>query len=399
MIQFAKPDITSAEINNVETTLKSGWLTGGPKVADFSRAVAAHCGTDRAVCYDSCTAAMEMSLRALGIGPGDEVITTPYTYTATAEVIRNVGAKIVFCDLKRNTFEMDYEKLPDLITEKTKAVMPVDYGGVPCRYADLFQAISSKGSLYHPSTPLQKSLGRIAVVADAAHSFGASYDGHPIGCVADFTCFSFHVLKPITTGGEGGAAVWRDFDNIDNDLLERKMSLLGDHGQTGKNIHKIHGREWEYDISLFGYNHIMTDVDAAAGLGQLDRMTELTTAREKLTRAYYKHLPDCVEAGLQHFGNGYTSSFHLFPIRIPGAREDERNRVFAHMVDAGISCNVHYKPLPMFTAYIREGFDIADYPEAYNTYKNMITLPYHTHMTEDDVAEVCLEIERAVKAL
>ena len=186
--------------------------------------------------------AMEMSLRALDIGPGDEVITTPYTYSATAEVIRNVGAKIVFCDLKHDSFEMDYEKLSGLITERTKAVMPVDYGGVPCRYADLFQAISSKASLYHPSTPLQKSIGRVAVVADAAHSFGAGYEGYPIGCVADFTCFSFHVLKPITTGGEGGAAVWRDFDNIDNDLLERRMALLGDHGQTGKNIHKIHGR-------------------------------------------------------------------------------------------------------------------------------------------------------------
>lgn len=399
MIQFAKPDITSEEIGRVENTLKSGWLTGGPTVSAFAYKVAYNSGADHAVCYDSCTAAMEMSLRALGIGPGDEVITTPYTYSATAEVIRNVGAKIVFCDLKPGSFEMDYEKLPDLITEKTKAVMPVDYGGVPCRYADLFQAISSKSSLYHPSTPLQKSIGRVAVVADAAHSFGASYEGYPIGAVADFTCFSFHVLKPITTGGEGGAAVWRDFDNIDNEILANRMALLGDHGQTGKNINGIHGREWEYDIALFGYNHIMTDVDAAAGIGQIERMDLLTAARENLTRDYYKFLPDCVDAGLQHFGKDYTSSMHLFPIRIPGVGEKERNQVFAHMVDAGISCNVHYKPLPMFTAYIREGFDIADYPEAYNTYKNLITLPYHTHMTSGDVEKVCREIERAVKAL
>lgn len=399
MIQFAKPDITSAEILKVESTLKSGWLTGGPKVATFRMEIAAISGADHAVCYDSCTAAMEMSLRALGIGPGDEIITTPYTYSATAEVIRNVGAKIVFCDLKPGTFEMDYGKLPGLITERTKAVMPVDYGGVPCRYADLFQAISSKASLYHPSTPLQKNIGRVAVVADAAHSFGASYEGYSVGGVADFTCFSFHVLKPITTGGEGGAVVWRDFDNIDNDLLERRLALLGDHGQTEKNISGIHGREWEYDIALFGYNHIMTDVDAAAGLGQLDRMKELYSAREALTKIYYLNLPGSVEAALQHFGKDYTSSMHLFPIRIPGAGENERNRVFASLLDDGIACNVHYKPLPMFTAYIREGFDIQDYPAAYDTYKNLITLPYHTHMTVDDVELVCAAVERAVKAL
>ena len=290
-------------------------------------------------------------------------------------------------------------RLPEFITERTKAVMPVDYGGIPCRYGDLFQAISSKASLYHPSTPLQKSIGRVAVVVDAAHSFGASYEGYPIGAVADFTCFSFHVLKPITTGGEGGAVVWRDFDNIDNDLLERRMALLGDHGQTGKNISGIHGREWEYDITLFGYNHIMTDVDAAAGLGQLDRMKELYSAREALTKLYYLNLPGSVEAALQHFGKEYTSSMHLFPIRIPGAGESERNRVFASLLDDGIACNVHYKPLPMFTAYIREGFDIQDYPAAYDTYKNLITLPYHTHMTVDDVERVCAAVEKAVKAL
>lgn len=222
--------------------------------------IAAISGADHAVCYDSCTAAMEMSLRALGIGPGDEIITTPYTYSATAEVIRNVGAKIVFCDLKPGTFEMDYGKLPGLITERTKAVMPVDYGGVPCRYADLFQAISSKASLYHTSTPLQKSIGGSPLWLTPPIASAPATKVNSVGGVADFTCFSFHVLKPITTGGEGGAVVWRDFDNIDNDLLERRLALLGDHGQTEKNISGIHGREWEYDIALFGYNHIMTDV-------------------------------------------------------------------------------------------------------------------------------------------
>lgn len=399
MIQFAKPDITSAEISRAESTLKSGWITSGPKAKEFASEIASACCADHAVCYDSCTAAMEMSLRALGIGPGDEVITTPYTYSATAEVIRNVGAKIVFCDLKPGTFEMDYERMADLITEKTKAVMPVDFGGIPCKYVELFQAISSKASLYHPSTPLQKSIGRVAVVADAAHSFGAEYEGYPVGSVADFTCFSFHVLKSITTGGEGGAIVWRDFDDIDNDRLERELALLGDHGQTGKGITGIRGREWEYDIALFGYNHIMTDVDAAIGLGQLDRFAELQARRTVITTAYYENMPAGVAPALQHFGKGYTSSMHLFPIHVLGAGENERNEVFARMREAGICCNVHFKPLPMFTAYIRAGFNIEDYPAAYGAYKNLITLPYHTHMTVDDVKLVCDTLGKAVLGL
>lgn len=397
MIPFAKPDITGAEAFAAKETLLSGWLTGGPVVQRFAQKIAEFCCADHAVCFDSCTAALEMSLRALGIGPGDEVITTPYTYTATAEVIHNVGARIVFCDLKAGTFEMDYEMLADLITERTKAVIPVDIGGVPCRYGELFQAISSKASLYHPSTPLQKSIGRVAVIADAAHSFGAEYRGYMVGCVADFTCFSFHVLKSITTGGEGGAVVWRDFDNIDNDRLERRIALLGDHGQTGKGITGHHGREWEYDIALLGYNHIMTDVDAAVGLAQIDRFHKIAEKRKELTLKYREVLPDCVEAGLDHFGTGYVSAMHLFPIRIPGAGERERDRVFGELLDAGISCNVHYKPLPMFTAYIRLGFDIQDYPVAYDTFKNLITLPYHTSMSAQDVELVCRELEKAVR--
>lgn len=397
MIPFARPDITGREAFAAKETLLSGWLTGGPAVKRFAQKVADFCCADHAVCYDSCTAALEMSLRALGIGPGDEVITTPYTYSATAEVIRNVGARIVFCDLRPGTFEMDYSVLPDLITPRTKAVIPVDIGGVPCRYGELFQAISSKASLYHPSTPLQKSIGRVAVVADAAHSFGAAYEVYCVGCVADFTCFSFHVLKSITTGGEGGAVVWRDFDNIDNDCLEQRLALLGDHGQTGKGATGEPGRAWEYDIALFGYNHIMTDVDASVGLAQLDRFGEIMASRIKLTTLYYRSLPDCVEPCLQHFGPNFTSAMHLFPIRIPGAGEGERNRVFAELAEAGVSCNVHYKPLPMFTAYIRAGFDIQDYPVAYDTFKNLITLPYHTEMSNNDVELVCNALRKAVE--
>lgn len=397
MIPFAKPDITGKEAFAAKETLLSGWLTTGPNVKRFAARLAEFCDADHAVCYDSCTAALEMSLRALGVGPGDEVITTPYTYSATAEVIRNVGARIVFCDLRPGTFEMNYSVLPDLITAKTKAVIPVDIGGVPCNYGELLGAISSKASLYHPSTPLQKSIGRVAIVADAAHSFGATWGIWKVGAIADFTCFSFHVLKSITTGGEGGAIVWRNFDNIDNARLEYRLALLGDHGQTEKGISGEKGRAWEYDIALFGYNHIMTDIDASIGLAQLDRFSEIMKAREALTHEYYATLPDCVEPCIQHFGPGYTSAMHLFPVRIPGYEEYERNRVFAEMLDAGVSCNVHYKPLPMFTAYIRAGFDIWDYPVAYDTFKNLITLPYHTSMSHDDIELVCDALRKAVE--
>lgn len=399
MIQFARPDITERDTAAAEATLLSGWLTGGPKVNEFSEKIATFCGADRAVCYDSCTAALEMSLRALGIGPGDEVITTPYTYSATAEVIRNVGARIVFCDLKAGTFEMDYEKMADLITKSTKAVIPVDIGGVPCNYGALLGAISNKASLYHPSTPLQKSIGRVAVVADAAHSFGASWLNWKVGAIAYFTCFSFHVLKSITTGGEGGAVVWRNFDSLDNDRLESQLQLLGDHGQTGKGISGEIGRVWEYDIALFGYNHIMTDVDASVGIAQLERFDEIMEKRIGITKLYYDWLPHCVQPCLQHFSGELVSALHLFPVRIPGADEGERNRVFAGMVGAGIACNVHYKPLPMFTAYIRNGFDILDYPVAYDTFKSLITLPYHTGMSREDIWSVCETIGKVVRGV
>jgi len=396
MIQFAKPDISEAEILAAETTLRSGWITNGPRTKQFAKMIMAICGSDHVVCYDSCTAALEMCLRALGVGPGDEVITTPYTYSATAEVIRNVGAKIVFCDLEQGTFEMNYELLPELVTERTKAVIPVDIGGIPCNYAELFHAISQKTNLFKPTTPLQRSIGRIAVIADAAHSFGASYNGCVIGTVADFTCFSFHALKSITTGGEGGAAVWKNFERINNDRLEEKLSLLGDHGQTGKGITGIHGREWEYDIELFGYNHIMTDIDAAIGMAQLSRYSEISEKRKMLVKAYEENLPTNVLPSLNHQNGKYVSSMHLFPIRIPHSDEARRNAIFAKMLDAGIQCNVHYKPLPMFTAYIRQGFNIKDYPIAYETFSNLLTLPFHTFLEYSDIEYICDTLGKAV---
>lgn len=399
MIPFAKPDITNIETMKAGKTLASGWITQGPKVREFAGKVAEIVGADHAVCYDSCTAAMEMSLRVLGIGEGDEVITTPYTYSATAEVIRNVGARIVFCDLKKDSFEMDYDRMGSLISERTKAVIPVDYGGIPCDYDKIKDVLSGHRDVFAPKNELQESIGRIAIVADAAHSFGASYKDVPVGRVADFTCFSFHVLKPITTGGEGGAVTWKNFDGINNDRLARILALYGDHGQTGKNISNTPGKEWEYDIELFGYNHIMTDVDASVGLGQLERVQELKDKRAAVAEGYYKGLPERIKPGLFHFGGDYKSSMHLFPVRILEVGEHGRNAVFSKMQQAGISCNVHYKPLPMFTAYRNAGFKIEDYPEAYNMYSNLITLPFHTFMKQEDVDEVCKELRKAVDSL
>ena len=391
MINFASPDMTFLEQKNASEVIRSHWLTAGPKVNEFAEAIRQYCGADHAVCYDSCTAAMEMSLRVLGVGPGDEVITTPYTYTATAEVIRNLGAKIVFCDLQPDSFEMDYSLLGKLITPKTKAIIPVDIGGKMCDYGLLLTALKLKANVFVPASPVQKSLGRIAIVADAAHSFGASRSGRMSGSVADFTCFSFHVLKVITTGGEGGAVLFRDFDGVDNEQLEVELKLLGDHGQTRRftKMQDNGGNRWEYDIALFGYNHIMTDVDATVGLAQLVRMDELVPKRARIFERYDELLRPYGLPAIQHFGDDFVSSMHLYPVRFAGAGESERNRIFAKMYESGISCNVHYKPLPMFTAYRNAGYDIDDYPEAYAMYANLITLPCHTLMDVKDVEFVC----------
>ena len=277
-IKFAAPDLSKKELNQIRKVLDSGWLTNGPVVREFEQKIASMCNCRRAVAFDSCTAAMEMTLRALGIGPGDEVITTPYTYSATAEVIRNTGAKIVFVDLAPNSFEMDYHLVEKAITPRTKAIIPVDIGGKLCNYAALQLAVELKSSIFKPANPVQEAMGRIAIVADAAHSFGAEQDNHLAGELADFTCFSFHVLKCITTGGEGGAVVWKDIHGIDNAKFEEILRLLGDHGQTSRD--KSTG--WEYDIALFGYNHIMTNIDAAMGIAQLDRFKEISDKRKPL---------------------------------------------------------------------------------------------------------------------
>lgn len=401
-IRFATPDISSLESLKVKDAINSRWLTTGEVVHEFERKVAELSGCHRAVAFDSCSGALEMSLRVLGIGPGDEVITTPFTYSATAEVIRNVGAKIVFVDLDGSSFEMDYQKVSEAITEHTKAVIPVDYGGKLCNYDALIGASLSRMAIFRPANELQESLGRVAIVADAAHSFTATQGKLTSGQFADFTCFSFHVLKNITTGGEGGAVAWRDFYGVDNDNIELTLRLLGDHGQTTRD--KSNG--WEYDIVLFGYNSIMTNLDAAMGLAQIERLPELTAKRKEITNRYGRLFEGIPMGGpipaLSHFGGGeYMSSMYLYPVILQHAgrklTEKERNDVYWKLHDVGIPCNVHYKPLPMMSVYQKAGFDIVDYPNAYGAFESLLTIPYHTELKEDEQIRIVEEIEKAVR--
>lgn len=413
-IRFATPDISRLETENIKKTVDTRWITAGPTVHRFEHRIAEMSGCDKAVCFDSCTGAMEMTLRALGIGPGDEVITTPYTYSATAEVIRNVGATIVFVDLAPGSFEMDYWKVADAITPNTKAVMPVDIGGKLCNYDALYEAIGRRQGVFRPSNEIQRAFNRVIVVADAAHSFGADWDGFVTGQLADFTCYSFHVLKNVTTGGEGGAVVWDSSPyDFDSEAFEEHLRLLGDHGQTSRD--KSNG--WEYDIALFGYNSIMTDVDAAMGLAQLDRFEEIKQKRIDVTTTYDALFDKLNEHGfvirpmIRHFGMNYTSAMHLYPVQLPEstsvrfvqfrdeAQEIYRNAVWRYMKDAGVPCNVHYKPLPMMTAYKQAGFDIKDYPNAYKTYASLLTIPYHTELTEEEQRYIVSKLKEAVMEL
>ena len=396
-IKFASPDMSNTEIKMVNDTIKSRWITNGPKVRKFEKRVAEISRCDRAVAFDSCTAAMELTLRALGIGRGDEVITTPYTYSATAEVIRNVGAKIVFVDLDDESFEMNYAQVEAAITEKTKAVIPVDIGGKLCNYESLIAALTSRKDIFKPKNKTQETIGRVIIIADSAHSFGASLNGRVCGEYADFTCFSFHALKNITTGGEGGAVVWKNIKGIDNDSLETTLRLLADHGQTSRDKSK----GWEYDIALFGYNSIMTDIDAAMGIAQLDRFEEMCYKRKKITETYNTLFSknSIIKPLIKHFDENYASAMHLYPIRLPDyvGGEEGRNTIFNQLREAGIPCNVHYKPLPMMTAYKNEGFKIDDFPNSYKMFASLLSIPYHTELTEAEQIRIVNEIERVVK--
>ena len=383
-IPFSPPDITEAEANEVRDALLSGWITTGPRTKELERQIAAFCETSKAVCLNSATACLEMALRVLGIGPDDEVITSAYTYTASASVVCHIGAKLVLVDTQKDSFEMDYDKLADAINEKTKAVIPVDLAGIPCDYDRIFDIANSKKALFSPKTDIQKAIGRVAIVADAAHAFGARWHGKMVGSIADFTSFSFHAVKNFTTA-EGGALTWRDIEGIDNDHIYKELQLLSLHGQSKDALAKTQLGAWEYDIISPAYKCNMTDIMAAIGLVQMKRYPALLERRKQIIGMYNDALKGCNVQVLDHYTDEHTSSGHLYLVRLLGKDSEYRNNVITEMARRDIACNVHYKPLPMMTAYKALGFDIKDYPNAYAQFCNEITLPLHTKLTDEMV--------------
>ena len=383
-IPFSPPDIGEEEIKEVIDALKSGWITTGPKTKEFERKIASYCNTSKAVCLNSATACMEMTLRLLGVGPGDEVITSAYTYTASCSVICHVGATPVLVDVKKNSYEMDYEKLADAITEKTKVIIPVDIAGIMCNYDKLFKIVESKKNIFKAKNDIQRAFNRIIIMADAAHAFGASRFGKMCGEVADFTSFSFHAVKNLTTA-EGGAVVWKDIPGIENEYIYKQYQLLSLHGQSKDALAKTKLGAWEYDIVSPAYKCNMTDITASIGLAQLSRYNKLLARRKEIIEMYNKGFADLDIEIMNHYDNNHRSSGHLYFIRINGINDKERNKIISKMAEKGIACNVHYKPLPMLTAYRRLGFDIKDYPNAYEQFINEITLPLHTKLSDDDI--------------
>lgn len=386
-IPFSPPDITDEEIEEVIKTMKSGWVTTGPRTKKFEKRVAEFVGTNTAVCLNSATSSMELTLRILGIGPGDEVITSAYTYTASASIIEHVGAEIVLVDTAPNSYEMDYAKLAGAITEKTKAIIPVDIAGKMCDYDTIYEIVESKKELFKPNNELQWLFNRVIVMTDAAHAFGAERNGMRCGQVADFTCFSFHAVKNLTTA-EGGAVVWRNDRGLDDDWLYQQFMLYSLHGQSKDALAKTQKGAWEYDIVYPAYKCNMTDIMAGIGLIQLNRYEGLLERRREIIEMYDRALLPLGIQSLQHYGEDFASSGHLYLLRIPEISEEKRNEIIIKMAEAGVACNVHYKPLPMFTAYKNLGFDIENYPNAYKQYVNEITLPLHTLLNNEDVKYV-----------
>ena len=380
-IPFSPPDIGDREIKEVINTLESGWITTGPRVKAFEKHIKDYVGADGCVCLNSQTACAEMTLRLLGIGPGDEVITTAYTYTATAAVIDHVGAKIILIDTVPNGYEMDYDSLEKAITEKTKAIIPVDLGGVPCNYKRLYSIVDEKQHLFKPANDIQAAFNRIIIISDSAHALGASYYHTMIGAVADFSNFSFHAVKNLTTA-EGGAVTWKTIPGIDNDYIYTQYQLLSLHGQSKDALAKINGA-WEYDVLGTYYKCNMTDISAAIGLKQLERYPSLLQRRKAIIEYYDNHFTQLDL--LNHYNDTQISSGHLYLTRIPGISDQERNEIIQKMNLKGISCNVHYKPLPLLTAYQNLGFNIQNYPNAWNQFKNEITLPLYTTLSNEQI--------------
>lgn len=386
-IPFSPPDISEAEIEEVSNALRSGCITTGPRTKELERQVAAFCGVNRAVCLNSQTACAEMALRLLGVGEGDEVITSAYTYTATASVICHVGAKPVLVDTRQDGLEMDYAQLERAITDKTKVIIPVDIAGVPCDYDRIFSIVNAKKNLFVAKNDLQKSFGRIIVLADTAHAFGAVWHGKPVGSIADFSAFSFHAVKNFTTA-EGGALTWQPREWLDDEKIYRKIQLFSLHGQSKDALAKTRLGAWEYDIVGTWFKCNMTDIAAALGLAQFKRYPAMLDRRRAIIEKYDGAFKSQGIKTLTHYCENYRSSGHLYITRIPDINEEKRNEIIAKMAERGVACNVHYKPLPLLTAYKNLGFNIKDYPNAYKNYENEITLPLYTSLTDEQIEYV-----------
>ena len=395
-IPFSPPDVTDAEIQEVILAMKSGWITTGPRTKEFERKIAEFVGVNKAACLNSATAAMELVLRIMGIGPGDEVITSAYTYTASASVIDHVGAKIVLVDTAPNSFEMDYSKLEDAITEKTKMIISVDLAGKMCDYDKIYEIVENKKALFQANNEHQEIYNRVIVMADAAHAFGAKRKGLNCGQAADFTCFSFHAVKNVTTA-EGGAVVWRNDRGLDDEDIYKEFMLYSLHGQSKDALAKNVKGAWEYDIVYPAYKCNMTDILASFGLIQLSRYEGLMERRREIIEMYDEALRPLGIQTLEHYGDDFSSTGHLYLTRIPGITEEKRNRIIINMAEAGIATNVHYKPLPMFTAYKNLGFDIIDYPNASEMYQNEITLPLHTLLSDLEVNYITDKLNKAIR--
>lgn len=386
-IPFSPPDMTQAEVQEVKEAILSGWITTGPRTKELERQIAAYVGVNKAVCLNSQTACAEMALRLLGIGEGDEVIVPAYTYTATASVVCHVGAKVVMVDVQPDCLEMDYDALERAITDRTKVIIPVDLAGIPCNYERIFQIVEHKRALFSPANDIQRAFGRIIICADGAHAFGATYKGQMIGSVADFTAFSFHAVKNFTTA-EGGALTWRSREGLNDDELYHQLQLFSLHGQSKDALAKTQLGAWEYDIVGPWYKCNMTDIAAAIGLIQMKRYPDLLARRKQIIERFDAAFRPLGVETLNHYTADYQSSGHLYITRVPNASLERRQEIIVKMAERGIATNVHYKPLPMMTAYKQLGFDIANYPNAYARFANEITLPLHTLLTDDDIAYI-----------
>ncbi len=396
IISFSPPDISEMEIEEVCAALRSGWITTGPRTKKLEKELAEWIGTEKCVCLNSQTACAELVLRVLGVGEGDEVVVPAYTYTASASVIDHVGAKIVLIDSQKDNVEMDYDALEAAINERTKAIIPVDLGGVPCDYARIFEIAERKKHLFKPANDLQRAIGRVAVCADTAHALGAKWHGKMIGTVADFSCFSFHAVKNFTTA-EGGAITWMLPAAVDSEALYHQFQLLSLHGQSKDALSKTRPGDWEYDVVGLWYKCNMTDMAAALGLAQFQRYPHILKRRRDIVARYDAAIKPLGIQGLDHFNAEHESSGHLYITRVPGITSEQRNEIIHKMADCGIACNVHYKPLPMHTAYKALGFDIADFPNAYAYFENEITLPLHTCLSDEDVEYVKENYVRILK--